>query len=326
MVTKSQKIRLGIFITGAGIILFATLALLSLNRLLEEKDIYSIAYKNISVSGLSVGSSVKYLGLNVGTVDHIEIDPNDISRILVTVGIERGTPIKKDVRADISSIGITGIKIIELRGGTVEAELLEPGEFIQAGKSLTEDITGKAEIIAEKIEYLLNNLLELTSENNRQKLADLMDGASETSQMTKSLLSENKSRITNTLKNIDTISNDMVYAARDINQSLEVLGETVQSDSFRLALKSMTRFANRLGSSDMDKLIGDLSKTVERTNGLLNQAEFILRENRDNFYRSMQELNQTIDYLNNAARQIDEDPSVLIGGSRPDNPPDDKLE
>ena len=326
MVTKSQKIRLGIFITGAGIILFVTLTLLSLNKLLEEKDIYSIAYKNTSVSGLSVGSSVKYLGLNVGTVDHIEIDPNDISRILVTVGIERGTPIKKDVRADISTIGITGIKIIELRGGTVEAELLEPGELIQAGKSLTEDITGKAEIIAEKIEYLLNNLLELTSENNRQKLADLMDGASGTSQITKTLLSENKSRITNTLKNIDTISNDMVYAARDINQSLEVLGETVQSDSFRLALKSMTRFANRLGSSDMEKLIGDLSKTVKRTNGLLNQAEFILRENRDNLYRSMQELNQTIEYLNNAARQIDEDPSVLIGGSRPDNPPDDELE
>lgn len=326
MITKAQKVRLGIFITAATLILLITLSVLSLQKIFKEKDTYYIAYENISVMGLNVGSSVKYLGLNVGTVDNIAIDSEDISRVIVTIDLKAQTPIKEDVIADITTIGITGIKIIELRGGTNEAELLSPGDFIQPGTSLTEDITLKAEQIAEKINILLNNLLELTSEENRRKFSLLIDEASKTAQTTNEILRENKSNISRTLVNLDDLSGEMAVATKNVNRSLEVLGAIVESDSFRMTMNNLAQFSQKINRTEIDELVNGLNKTVQRTNRLLTQAEFIVRENRDSFYQSMQELNQAIEYLNNAARQIDEDPSVLIGGSKPDDPPDDKLE
>ena len=138
MITRSQKIRLGIFITTAIAIFLAIIAVLSIDRFLKEKDVYYIVYEDVSVMGLDVGSSVKYLGINVGSIQDIYIDPEDVNRIIVRIGLKKDTPIKTDVQADISTIGITGIKIIELRGWSNEAAPLNAGGFINAGKSLTE--------------------------------------------------------------------------------------------------------------------------------------------------------------------------------------------
>ena len=162
MITKTQRFRLGLFISAAAVLFIILIIAIAANQIFKDKDIYYISYQNISVNGLDRGSSVKYLGIKIGSIKNIQIDPEDITRVIITISVDAGTPIKKDVRADISTIGITGIKLIELRGGTNESETLSPGEYIHPGKSLTEEITGKAEIIGEKIELLLNNLIEVS--------------------------------------------------------------------------------------------------------------------------------------------------------------------
>ncbi|MFP4622443.1 MAG: ATP-binding cassette domain-containing protein [Bacteroidales bacterium] len=65
---------------------------------------------------------------------------------------------QKNAQAEITSVGLTGLKAIEIRGGSNEAENLKPGSYIQAGSSITREITGKAETIAQKAEKVLNNL------------------------------------------------------------------------------------------------------------------------------------------------------------------------
>jgi phospholipid/cholesterol/gamma-HCH transport system substrate-binding protein len=215
MISRSQKIRLGIFITVSLAILFIAIAVLSVDRFLQKRDIYYVAYHDISISGLDVGSAVKYLGITVGSVQDIEIDPEDINRIIIKVGIKKGTPIRNDVRADISTISITGIKLIELRGGTNEAPLLKPGEFIQTGTSFADEISGKAEVIADKIELLLNNLLVITQDNNRQRLNQLLEESAGTMAQLNTMLSTNKTGIVSSLKNIDSLTH---YLAATVNR------------------------------------------------------------------------------------------------------------
>ncbi len=326
MITRSQKIRLGIFITAASVILFVILFALSYNQFIKKKDIYYIAYKNISVSGLNVGGSVKYLGINVGNIKDIRIDPEDINRIIVTVGIKAGTPIKKDVRADINTIGITGIKIIELRGGSNEAPLLEPGGFINPGRSLTEDITGKAEVIAEKVELVVNNLLELTAEDKREKIFALVDKSNTALEEVNGILSSNRQNINRSLANLDIITGELAGLTRSARVSLEEIETVVTSDSFRTAVNTLIKVVNDIEKSNLYNLISQLNELVTKANGILKYSENMLKENRYKFYESINDLNETIKHLNNAAKQIDEDPSVLIGGSKPSNPPDDKLE
>ncbi len=165
---RAQKIRLGIFLTVSAALLLILVGYFTARGLFERKEPYFVAYQNISVTGLEVGSPVKYMGINVGSIADIRISPIDVSTIIVELALQEETPVKEDAVADIVAMGITGLRTIEIRGGTQEADFLEPGDYIQPGTSFAEDITGKAEDIYFRLEDVLNNLQVFTHPDNMQ--------------------------------------------------------------------------------------------------------------------------------------------------------------
>jgi len=68
-----------------------------------------------TVSGLSAGSPVRYLGVDVGKVARIMIDPDQRNRVLVIADIESTAPIDGRTRASLSLQGITGLLYIDLK-------------------------------------------------------------------------------------------------------------------------------------------------------------------------------------------------------------------
>ncbi|HEY1874984.1 MAG TPA: MlaD family protein [Steroidobacteraceae bacterium] len=68
-----------------------------------------------SVSGLDKGGAVRYLGVGVGRVVDIRIDPRDSSRVEVIVDIDARTPISPHTVAELQLQGITGLLYIDLR-------------------------------------------------------------------------------------------------------------------------------------------------------------------------------------------------------------------
>jgi phospholipid/cholesterol/gamma-HCH transport system substrate-binding protein len=326
MITRSQKIRLGLFLVSAFSILIVAVIAVTLERVLKAKDIYYIAYNDVSVGGLDIGSPVEYLGIKVGSIDAIEIDIRDINRVIVTVGLRKGTPIKDDVKAEISTIGITGLKLIELRGGSNEAALLPPGGFILPGKSLTENITGRAEDIAEKIELVLNNLLVLTAEENQVRLTTLVDQTTVTAREIEQVISDNKSRLNRTMINLDSLSAELNLASRSAGRSIRQIEAIVTSDTIKSTLSNISRLSTKMAEADVYHLIENLNATIIRTNALIEQVESVVNRNQLKLVQTVDDLHEAVDYLNNIAQRIDEDPSILIGGSTPDNPPDENLE
>ena len=71
-------------------------------------------YFNGSVSGLSDGSTVRYLGVNVGRVAKIRLDPRNGQRVLVLVDIDSTAPVNPKTIARLSFQGITGVLFIDL--------------------------------------------------------------------------------------------------------------------------------------------------------------------------------------------------------------------
>jgi phospholipid/cholesterol/gamma-HCH transport system substrate-binding protein len=326
MVTRTQKIRLGIFITITMTIVIITVGTLSFDRIFDTKDIYFIAYEDVSVSGLDIGSQVKYLGLNVGNVRNIEIDPKDINRIIVTIAIDEGTPIKEDVRAEISTIGITGLKQIELRGGTVESDMLKPGGYIHAGKSITEDITGRAEIITEKIELVLNNLLELTSAANQNRIFDFVDESAATVRKVSEIVDENRESMNKTISNLDTLVVELKLASIAARNSAKSFDQFLASDTLSALIADMQNITNTVRGVDLSKLMEDLNEVLVSINGMLDHTEMLVLRNSGKLIDTIDELYLTTRYLSTTARRIESNPSILIRGSRPNNPPDNRLE
>jgi phospholipid/cholesterol/gamma-HCH transport system substrate-binding protein len=89
----------------------------------HDDVLYRIHFSD-SVSGLAVGDPVKYLGVDVGTVKSMIIDPVNSRQVRVDVRLRKDTPVKTDTRASLTLNGITGVVFIELNGGDPAAETL----------------------------------------------------------------------------------------------------------------------------------------------------------------------------------------------------------
>jgi len=89
----------------------------------SDDVVYRIHFPD-SVSGLTAGDSVKFRGIDVGTVKSMGIDPDNARLVLVEVRLRKETPVKTDTRASLALKGITGVVFIELNGGDPAAKTL----------------------------------------------------------------------------------------------------------------------------------------------------------------------------------------------------------
>ncbi|MFB6262175.1 MAG: MlaD family protein [Bradymonadaceae bacterium] len=176
MATRAEKSKLGLFLTATLVLLGVAIAALTGSELWEKQSTYYIEFSE-SVSGLQPGAPVKQRGVRVGYVDRIRVVPDNVELVEVVVKVNPGTPVKKDTTAYMASQGITGLKFIELRGGSKESKQLPPGGKIEAGTSRLRELTGRAEDISLKFESLLNNLLELTRKENREEIEKILKTA-----------------------------------------------------------------------------------------------------------------------------------------------------
>ncbi|MFI4914773.1 MAG: MlaD family protein [Steroidobacterales bacterium] len=101
-------------------------------------------YFDGSVSGLSEGGPVRYLGVNVGRVLRIRIDARAADRVQVIADIDATTPISDRTVAQLSLQGVTGLLYIDLqqlRDGPAGRRVLEavPSERYPVIRSVHSD-------------------------------------------------------------------------------------------------------------------------------------------------------------------------------------------
>src|SRR5512138_274978 len=80
----------------------------------REFNLYEIYFAG-SVSGLDRGSPVRFLGVDVGRVRRLSIDPSDATRVHVLVEVDRRAPISAATRASLGLQGVTGLLYVNLK-------------------------------------------------------------------------------------------------------------------------------------------------------------------------------------------------------------------
>jgi len=82
----------------------------------EHRDYqrYEIYFEG-SVTGLAVGSQVRYLGVDVGRVARISLDPRTAERVQVIVDIDAKAPVSPRTLARLSLQGVTGLLYVDLQ-------------------------------------------------------------------------------------------------------------------------------------------------------------------------------------------------------------------
>ncbi len=332
MNTRSQKIRLGIFVIFSALILASLVVFFSARNLFKKTDKYYVAYQDVSVGGLELGSPVKYLGIRMGSISDIRINPEDISSVILELSIRPGTPIKSDSKADIVSMGITGLKAIEIRGGTNEAPLLEPGEYIHPGSSLTDQITGRAEIIAEKAEMVLNNLQIFTEPENLAKITTLaenmnrlVNNADKAVILLDTLMENNRVAINATFGAVNEISASLAVSSKNLEKSIAQIRGYMQSDTLNQILGNARDISLTLKETDLGELIENLSRVAYQTHQILLKVDSDINMSSKELLESQHLLNLTLENLNEVSRKINNNPSILFRASRVKGLPDEQL-
>lgn len=317
MVSRSQKIRLGIFLTIALAILIITIGIITGTRLLKKRDTYFIRFKGISLTGLEIGSPVKYRGLRIGRIEDMYIDQADITSIIVAITVDPKIHIKEDNEAVITYLSIAaGLKMIELEGGTNESKRLLPESFIKAGHSLVDTITGKAEVITEKLEYILNNFAELTRADRQEKLFRLIDNSSKTVESFQILLDTNRTSIFRTFQNLEKFSSHLDTFMVTSNLAIQDIRSITKSPQLLTTVDNVEKITTELEQADLSDLIAKLASAVEQTNRTFTHLDLTLLKSRHDILSSAEILRESLEYFNEFTRLISENPSLLLRSSQ----------
>jgi phospholipid/cholesterol/gamma-HCH transport system substrate-binding protein len=400
MVTKAQKIRLGIFIAIGSVLILVFAGVVAGSKLFQKRDIYYVQYSDVSVNGLQVGGTVNYHGIKVGRVETIKLNPKDVSKVILTISVEAGTPIKADVEATLVPVGITGLKSVELRGGSNQAALVKPNSYLRTGTSTFDDITGRAVSIAEKIDLIASNISSITNNENQKNIAEILRQTSLLLSDTRenlggtlkslSVIAANASEITSsassnltkftdnananmtllttsTVSNIDKISNSatgqMESMGKNLNQSITELNANTnllltdtrtqintvgnRSDqmiiqttknigdiaaNINLTLNRINQIVNtapfdsliinantisrKLAAADLVQLVSDLNVTVNKTSSMIANVDRTVSRGRTDLLQTLEDLREAAENLNEFSKQISEDPSVLLKGTK----------
>jgi phospholipid/cholesterol/gamma-HCH transport system substrate-binding protein len=156
MTTKQQKVRIGLFVVIAGLLLAIVLGTFAGVHFWKPGTKYHIVFDQ-TVYGLEPGADVYVNGIRSGKVTDIRLAPDDLRKVQVTIAVKQGTPIRKDTTAILQLAGLTGLKVIDLRGGSLQAEKLPAGGTISVGDSVLDKLEGRALAMVDETDEIQKN-------------------------------------------------------------------------------------------------------------------------------------------------------------------------
>jgi phospholipid/cholesterol/gamma-HCH transport system substrate-binding protein len=159
---RATRARAGVFIIGAAALLALVLVVFGGMKFWEQKETYRIEITD-TVMGLEKGAYVYLDGIRVGQVADVTWGEDDLRKVVVTIKVKEGTPIHTDTIALLQHAGITGLKVIDLRGGERTTPRLAEGGTIKQGKSTLDQLEERAKNLAEQSTQLLERANEIVA-------------------------------------------------------------------------------------------------------------------------------------------------------------------
>jgi len=256
METRASYFLVGVFVLALITSLFAFVVWLSRFQLQEESTYYYV-YFDGSVTGLSVGSTVRYRGVPVGTVNDISIDSAKVELIQVTLSLKRGTPIKTDTVASLQLQGITGLSFVQLSGGTRDSPdlLPPPGKrraTIPSKRSAIEQVFENAPELLTELGAVAVRAADVLSPENQQQITTILQNIAVFS-----------GALARSSGSVEGIVDDTAATLHDLRQTAESLNQ--------LAVQ-LAGLSNELGG-DAKAFFADTSKLTRDANTTIAEVQ-----------------------------------------------------
>jgi len=280
--SKQRTLKLGLLVTG-GLLLFilAIYYLGSKQNLFTSKIIVKTYFYD--AAGIVEGSNVRYAGVNVGTVERVQIETD--TTVLVVMDIDRDVKkfIRKDSKVEIGRVGLMGSKILLIRPGTTRAGEIDDGDVLPSLKAVNIDqLLQQAKVVIDNSGKTSKNLWEISEKINHGDgdLARLLNDDTFTThlnQLSEQLLSVSKNaneimqKINNAKGDLGKLVNDTLinYNMLQLLDNLDHL--STQANGL---MGELNQFGHELNHGDGlihemvydSTMTGDVDNTIDKVN------------------------------------------------------------
>jgi phospholipid/cholesterol/gamma-HCH transport system substrate-binding protein len=260
-------------------------------------------YFDGSVSGLSEGGPVRYLGVDVGRVIRIRIDPRAANRVQVIADIDATTPISERTLAQLSLQGVTGLLYIDLeqqRPNDTGRRILAavPSERYQVIRSSHSDFDlflSSLPALTARLNELVDRSTLLLSDKNILGVEHLVAS-----------LDRAAAQLPHTAGNIDSLVDELRSTIDDAHKAISDIHVATQAASvdFIAAVQKLRATSDNLehATASLDAFVAENRDQLSGfVRGGLPQLELLLRDSR----AAAQE-------IRDLSRSLRENPSQLI--------------
>ena len=173
--------------------------------------------------------------------------------------------------ATTGAMGITGLKYIEITGGTNEAKELKPGSQIKTKVSPLSSITGKAENIVAKVELLLNHLNVITNPDSLLAVKEVLGNVATITQEVQQFVGNTRPEISRITGSTNRLIVRLDSIAQDVHSITSGVDETISKD--------------RLG-----KTFGKIDSAAYALKNVAEDVSLLVRQSREDFTMTMENI------------------------------------
>jgi phospholipid/cholesterol/gamma-HCH transport system substrate-binding protein len=254
----------GLFVLLLSAALVATVSWLTLGGESRVYDRYRVYFRE-SVAGLNLKATVRYRGVQVGQVASIELDHEHPDQVDVVLNIERGTPIRRDTIATLSTRGpdrsrVGGIERRRQPVATAGKAADQDLPVIQAGPSLVARLDDAFNNILTNVNTLSSRLERLLGDENQAALTRTLQNVS----VITGAIADRSDSLRQTLTNVETFTGALAQRADRLGQALDQLTIGLEKSGdlggqiratlgdFRAAAQAVRRTADTFNKTSLD--------------------------------------------------------------------------
>ena len=285
-------------VVGAFVLLVLGMALSFVYWYTDQRDKrtymrYEIYYDG-SVSGLTAGSPVRYLGVDVGKVARIMLDPKNRKRVEVLADVEESAPVDTRTLALLSLQGVTGLLFIDLEedpkaAGTGPLPMGEHYPVIRSAPSDLDMLLRSLPALANHAIDLVDHMDQVFSEQNvgnfKAALANLRVASDRAPRLFREI-EELVADLKHTSDEVDAAAADFHKVTNDSAGDIKVSLANIRriSDSLASASDRLNEFVTQ-NEPALSRFTGQGLPELER---LLHESRGAVRDLRD-LSRSLQQ-------------------------------------
>lgn len=297
----SKNIRVGIVVLLGTLFLIAALYFIGDKQNLFGSKI-RIKANFHDVNGLRSGNNVRFGGIDIGTVESIDIINDTMITVVMMIESEAKAFIKKNAVATIGTDGLMGNKLVNIKANKVPSSEIQEGDFLNVRDAIeTDEVLRTLTGTNEDVSAIAKNLRSITDKlNSPNTLWNLLSDPAIAENVKHAIV-----QIKLTTNRTATITGDLSQLVSDTKSGKGTIGSLLTDESLSSSLRqSIVNI--ELVSDSLAYVTGDLRNVSQRIKNGDGAIGTILMDT-----SFVNKLNQSMESVRSGTKSFDESMEAL---------------